>query len=216
MAATDIPTTLWVWTPFLAEGFMWNIIISLAAMAIGSVLGVLLGLARASSRHRLIRLGSGVTHLSRNVPTFVFMFYLAYLIPFEVQFGEQVWSVPPWMKASLALSVAVVGFVSDNFLAAVRQWRRGDHLAGYLFIPNWTMYFAIIVMASSTASVIGVSELVARCNTVIGATGNDSLMMWIYLYAMLWFFVFSLAVTTLMHRVRVRLERRTLLSAAAA
>ena len=210
MTATEIAGTLWAWSPFLAQGFVWNIVISLAAMSVGSVLGILLALGRGSGRRWLARPAIVLTHLTRNVPTFVFMYYLAYLVPYELSAFGEVWTVPAWVKASLALSVAVVGFVSDTFLAALVQWRRGDHLAGYLFIPNWTMYFAIIVMASSTASVIGVSELVSRCNTLISATGEDSLMMWIYLYAMLWFFLFTLAVTHFMRGVRARLERRTL------
>ena len=213
MRAAEITATLWAWTPYLAEGFVWNIVISLTAMAIGSALGMLLAVGRDSGRFWVAGAASTLTHLSRNIPTFVFMFYLAYLIPFEVQLGGQIWTVPGWAKASLALSVAVVGFVSDNFLAAMVQWRKGDHLTGYMFIPSWTMYFAIIVMASSTASVIGVSELVARCNTVISATGEDSLMMWIYLYAMLWFFVFTFAVSRMMRAFRGHLERRTLAAA---
>ena len=213
MTAAEIADTLWTWSPFLAEGFVWNIVISLAAMTVGSVLGILLALARGSGRGWLARPGSILTHLTRNVPTFVFMYYLAYLVPYEVSAFGEVWTVPSWVKASLALSVAVVGFVSDTFLAALAQWRRGDHLAGYLFIPSWTMYFAIIVMASSTASVIGVAELVSRCNTVISATGQDSLMMWIYLYAMVWFFLFTFAVSRVMRLVRSGLERRMIRSA---
>ena len=213
MTAAEIADTLWTWSPFLAEGFVWNIVISLAAMTVGSVLGILLALARGSGRGWLARPGSILTHLTRNVPTFVFMYYLAYLVPYEVSAFGEVWTVPSWVKASLALSVAVVGFVSDTFLAALVQWRRGDHLAGYLFIPSWTMYFAIIVMASSTASVIGVAELVSRCNTVISATGQDSLMMWIYLYAMVWFFLFTFAVSRVMRLVRSGLERRMIRSA---
>lgn len=210
MPPADLLGTLWAWTPYLGQGFLWNILISLAAMAVGTALGILLALGRCSERDWLARPAVLLTHLTRNVPTFVFMFYLAYLVPYELALFDHVWTIPGWIKASLALSIAVVGFVSDTFRAALIDWRRGDHLAGYLFIPNWTMYFAIIVMASSTASVIGVSELVSRCNTLISAVGDDAIMMWIYLYAMLWFFLFTLAVSQLMRGVRARLERRTL------
>ena len=213
MPGADVVQALWAWTPYLGVGFLWNIAISLAAMAAGTVVGVALAVGRASGRPWLARPAVALTHLTRNVPTFVFMFYLAYLVPYEVQLFERVWTVPGWIKASLALSIAVVGFVSDAFLAALVAWRRGDHLAGYLFVPSWTMYFAIIVMASSTASVIGVAELVSRCNTVIMAVGDDAMMMWLYLYAMCWFFLFTLTVTQLMRGVRARLERRSLRTA---
>ena len=68
--------------------------------------------------------------------------------------------------------------------------------------------FIIIVMASSTASVIGVPELVARSNTVIGALNDDRVMIWIYGYAMLWFFLFCMPLTLIMRRVRARVAAR--------
>ena len=77
MSAADPLDTLWTWTPYLGQGFLWNILISLTAMAVGTVLGVMLALGRCSRRGWLIRPAILLTHLTRNVPTFVFMFYLA-------------------------------------------------------------------------------------------------------------------------------------------
>jgi polar amino acid transport system permease protein len=98
--------------------------------------------------------------------------------------------------------------VSDNLTIAIREWRAGRHDSALLFIPSWTTYLLIIVMASSTASVIGVSEIVSRCNTVITATGNSALLVWIYLYAMMWFFLFCYPLILVMGRIRLRLMRR--------
>ena len=42
MAPIEIIHILVVWTPFLADGFVWNILISLAAMAVGTALGAIL------------------------------------------------------------------------------------------------------------------------------------------------------------------------------
>lgn len=162
MSPAEALPLLWAWTPFLLGGFAWNIIVSLAAMGVGTLLGGLLAAGRGSAQPRLRRTCELITHVCRNVPTFVFLYYLAFLLPFEIDIGGRLVTIPPWIKASLALAIAVVGFVSDNLLTAVQAHRRHDHATAHLFIPNWTMYFVIIVMASSTASVIGVPELVAR------------------------------------------------------
>lgn len=207
MSASEIPSFLWAWTPYLAAGFAWNILVSLLAMAIGTSVGVPLALARAGGHAGLRRAASLATHVARNVPTFVFLFYLAFLIPVEIVHDGRVIAIPGWTKAALALAIAVVGFVSDTFLATVESWRRHDRAAAMLFLPSWTIYFVIIVMASSTASVIGVPEIVARANIVIAASGDDALMIWVYLYAMLWFLLFCLPLTVLMRQVRHRLER---------
>jgi polar amino acid transport system permease protein len=69
-------------------------------------------------------------------------------------------------------------------------------------------YFLIIVMASSTASVIGVDEIVSRSNTVISATGRNDLLVWIYLYTMGWFLLFCWSLTLLVSRVRAAVRAR--------
>jgi polar amino acid transport system permease protein len=207
MSPREIVETLYIWTPFLASGFVWNIVVSLASMTIGTVLGGLLALLRLTGRPGLVRGAKALTALTRNIPTFVFLFYLAFLIPPEMQIGGMAFVFPVWIKASLALAVAVVGFVSDNLTDALIHWRAQNQAAALMFIPNWTAYLVIILMASSTASVIGVGELVSHCNTVIASVGNNDLMLWIYLYAMLWFFASCYPVHVLMRRVKLRMSR---------
>lgn len=193
--------TLWTWTPYLLEGLAWNLTIAAVAMATGTMAGGSLALLRLSPRPWLSRLAQAATALSRNAPTIVFQFYLVMMLPSE-------WGVPAWLKAALALALAVVGFTSDNLLIALRQWRQGDSSAALLFLPAWGTYLLIIVLASSTASIIGVSELVSRTNTVINATANTSIMIPIYLYAMALFFLLSWPLIAGLARVRTHLSGR--------
>ena len=72
-------------------------------------------------------------------------------------------------------------------------------------MPSWTSYFLIIVMASATASVIGVPELVHRAGTVIGAIDRAGFSFWVYLYAMVWFLAFAGIVAVAMRILHVRL-----------
>jgi polar amino acid transport system permease protein len=208
MSAREILEALWAWTPFLAEGFAWNVLISFVSMAIGTPVGFLLAEARLAHRKPVRRVGGFLTGAARAFPTFVLIFYLAYILPAEFTIGPLVVSVPAWLKASLALAVAVAGFVSDNGISAIEHWRRGEHDEAYLFLPAWTMYFLIIFMASSTASVIGVPEIVQRANTVIAAVGHPSLMLWVYLYAMAWFFIVSWPIAQSVAALRRRLIAR--------
>lgn len=205
MSRAEIIATLWAWTPFLLGGFLWNILISVAAMLLGTLPGIVLARMRLAQRRSLVRSGRVITELLRNIPTFVFLFYLAFLIPVEFAVGGTVYAFPAWLKAALALSVAVAGFVSDNLYVAWQHWRSGDHNAALLFIPSWTSYLLIIVMASSTASVIGVDEIVARCNVIIAAVGSDDLMLWIYLYASAYFLLFCFPLQQVMAVIRQRI-----------
>lgn len=208
MTAQETIDVLWAWSPYMAEGFGWNIIVSLLAMAIGTVVGTVLALLRGGSNWSVRHGGGALTTLARNAPTFVMLFYLAYIIPTEFElFGAAV-TFPAWIKASLALGIAVAGYVSDNALVAIRHLRRHEMAEALLFVPAWTSYFLIIVMASSTASVIGVPELVRRADTVIGAVDKIGLALWVYLWAVIWFLGFSLLLTFGMYRLSRYIKRR--------
>lgn len=203
MHVSEIFTYLYTWTPYLATGFGLNILISVVAMAIGTSIGWFLALLRVSDHPRRIRFSLVATEFSRNIPTIVFQFYLAFMLPSEIPIPATgiILIFPSWLKAALALAIAVVGFTSDNLTIAMEEWKRGNRNAAFLFIPSWTSYALIIVMASSTASIIGVGELLSRCNTVINAIGNTQLMLPIYLYACLYFFGFCYPLTLLMKKI---------------
>ncbi|MCA3366589.1 MAG: ABC transporter permease subunit [Roseomonas sp.] len=215
MDIRDVYDELVRWTPFLAQGFVWNIVISVVAMLFGTMIGAILAFMRQAPGAAVYRTSMALTEVARNIPTFVFLFYIAFLIPGEIDLFGFTIKVPAWIKASLALSIAVVGYVSDTLSIVIRDWRAGEHESALLFLPSWTTYLLIIVMASSTASIIGVSEIVSRCNTVIAATGNSGMLVWIYLYAMLWFFVFCYPLIKMMQRIQTYLRYRNWASAKA-
>ena len=200
MPYADIFDHLKTWSPFLLGGFGMNILVAAVAMAFGTSIGWALALLRVSGSAGGLRLSLWTTELSRSVPTIVFQFYLVFILPYEVVIPSTgaVLVFPAWLKASLALAIAVVGFTSDNISIAMEEWKRGNRASAFLFVPSWTSYALIIVMASSTASIIGVDELLSRCNTVVAATGNTKLLLPIYLYACFFFFGFCFPLTLVM------------------
>ena len=210
MDLRDLLGVLVTWTPFLLQGFGWNVLIALTAMALGTAIGAVLAWLQLSHWRFAVRFSKVATELSRNVPTIVFQFYLAVMLPNQWIVPGTTWTIdiPGWVKAAVALSVAVVGFTSDNLQKALSDWRQGRHSTALLFIPSWTSYLLIIVIASSTASIIGVSELVSRCNSVINAMGDTRLLIPIYLYASLFFLFFCYPLTLVMSRIREKMAAR--------
>ena len=73
------------WTPLLLQGFALNIAMSFLAMAIGTVVGVPLGLAQISLLPPVRGSSWFVTQFFRNSPWLVLLFYCMLLLPFEVQ-----------------------------------------------------------------------------------------------------------------------------------
>jgi polar amino acid transport system permease protein len=186
--------TLWHWTPFLAGGFAGNLLISVLAMLFGTLIGAAFGWARGTGW--LLGLPAGlITGLCRNVPSFVLMFYVAFVLPVEVVWGDAVVAVPLRAKAVLALTIPVIGFASDQSLALRRLREEGVAGAGDTFLTAWLQYFLIILMASATASVIGADEIVARANRVIATDQRPEFLMAVYLYVASWFLVAGLAIS---------------------
>ncbi len=210
MQAHEVIDALWTWTPYLAAGFALNVLISVLAMALGTPLGAALARLRASKHAGRRGAGAALTGVFRNVPSFVLLYYVAFLVPVEFSWGETVIAVPQWLKATLALIIPVVGFASDNVLDLIRRLQGGADHAWLMFGAAWTQYFLIIIMASSTASVIGADEIVGRANTVIAALDAPEVMLWVYLYVSAWFLASGVLVwsaATLVHRRARRLTQ---------
>ena len=200
MATLELLTT---WTPYLFVGLRWNIVISVLAALLGTVLGGVFVIMKLS-RLKLLRVfGVAVPSIVRGVPTLFLLFYLAILIPNEVVMfgGEIAFAIPLWLKASLALTASPFAFTAWNLHAALEFWTAGNKQSALLFIPNWMNGFLITLLASSGASLVGVSELVGRTNTVINVTGERNAIL-LYYYAAIWFLAVALILTFLVGRLR--------------
>ena len=136
-------------------------------MIVGTIIGWAIAQGRLASRTSLSFGCNMATGIFRNIPSFVFMFYIAFIIPIEFEWQGEPMRIPAWIKASIALAVPVVGFCSDQFYRLRRELIQGNTIALPMFFVSWTQYFLIIIMASSTASVIGVHEIVGRANTCL-------------------------------------------------
>ena len=214
------------WTPGLFDGFLMNILISVVAMALGTVIGFLVGIVRLSKSRSLLILANAVTQFCRNVPSIVLLFYLVNLLPAELSLGGLALPIPGWFKVTLGLTVPVVGFMSDNVYGAISglprgQWEAGSALAmddgqvlrqvvipqcSKVIVPPWMGYFAIIIMASSTASMVGVTEILSEANIAREAEAWPPMTIPMYLYVLVWFFAFCYPISKVTQKLQQQFE----------
>ncbi len=192
---TGTIAALWGWTPYLAGGFAGNLLIAGLSMLLGTGIGAGLGWLRGRGRAALRLPAALATGLCRNVPSFVLMFYVAFVLPVEIERAGGPVAVPLWVKATLALTIPVTGFASDQVLAFRRQQRAGLAGAGATFLTAWLQYFLIVLMATATASVIGVDEIVGRANRVIATDQRPEFLVATYVYVSAWFLATGLALS---------------------
>jgi polar amino acid transport system permease protein len=222
--AASIVATMLKWTPLLAQGFALNIAMSFLAMAIGTVLGVPLGLAQISLSAPVRAISWLITQFFRNAPWLVLLFYCMLLLPFEVRVGGMLVALPGWLKSTVGLSLPVMANVSELVRGAVRsipygQWEASEALAFTRMqtlrmvilpqcvkrmTPPWMNLYAILTVATPLASVVGVSEAMTLTGDILSAEGRTELLVPMYLYLLLLFFAYCYPIA----RATVRLERR--------
>ncbi|MGH7716744.1 MAG: ABC transporter permease subunit, partial [Vulcanimicrobiaceae bacterium] len=90
--------TLLKWTPLLFHGFLFNLAISVLSMALGTLLGMVLGVFLISRRAPIERPAYWFMQVFRNAPWLVLMFFVMYLTPFQFHTPLGTVPFPDWIK----------------------------------------------------------------------------------------------------------------------
>ncbi|MEM9341603.1 MAG: amino acid ABC transporter permease [Pseudomonadota bacterium] len=214
------------WMPFLVKsGFLFNILISLFAMLIGTFAGILLGLGQISKSGLARRISWFITQLFRNSPWLVLLFIVLLAFPFEITVFGLIIPVPAWMKAVIGLSLPIMANISEIVRGAVNsvpsaQWEAAESLSFTRrqtlwriilpqcfkrMIPPWMNWYAILTMATPLCSLLGVEELITLSRQAMEAEDNHpELLVPFYGFALVMFFAYCYPIA----RITIGLERR--------
>ena len=223
-----IIATILKWTPLLAQGFALNIAMSFLAMAIGTAVGVPLGLAQISLLPPVRASSWFATQFFRNSPWLVLLFYCMLLLPFEVRVGDTIIPLPGWLKSTIGLSLPVMANVSELVRGAVRsipygQWEAAESLAmsrrqtlGMIILPQcvkrmtppWMNLYAILTVATPLTSVVGVSEAMTLTGDILSSEARTDLLVPMYLYLLLWFFLYCYPIARATQALEQRFQVR--------
>ena len=216
--------SLWQWSPALAVGFAQNILISLLAIAIGSLLGLLVG-ALGLSPLRILRLPARLwVQVFRNAPWLVLIYFTTYVFPFEIHVGSHYLPFPDWLKVTVGLALPASANVAEIFRGAIgsipgTQWEAARSLAfsrGQLFrsiilpqcfkrmLPPWMNLYAVITMGTALASLVGVHDLIDTAQIASNTVNRTGFTVLIYFSVLALFFAYCYPIS----RLTQRLERR--------
>ncbi len=205
------------WTPTLAKGFGFNVLISVLSMLIGTIMGVFLGVLQVSQIRPIRQSAWLVTQFFRNSPWLVLLFYCILLIPFQFEiFGVKI-PFPGWIKAVIGLSLPVMAYTSEFMRGAILsiptgQWESAESL-GFSrrmtltniilpqtvkrVLPSWMNLYAVLTMATPLVSIIGVDDVMALTRAALSAEGRADLLIPMYLYILSWFFLYCYPISSL-------------------
>lgn len=220
----SVLAAIWKWMPLVGQGFLLNILISVIAMACGTLLGVPLGLAQISLLPP-VRAGSWfLTQFFRNAPWLVLLFYCIFMLPYRVTIAGEVIEIPNWLRATFGLTLPVMANVSEIVRGAVQslpkgQWEAAESLAfsrrqtlGMVILPQclkrmlppWMNLYAIVIMSTPLASIVGVEEAMTLARGALNAERRGDLLIPVYGALLLAFFAYCYPIA----RATRWLERR--------
>lgn len=217
-------TVLLRWAPLIFYGFMFNIIISFLSMALGTVVGTMIGIAQVSPVTPLRKTAWAVTQFFRNAPWLVLLFYVMFLLPFELRIAGITIAFPAWVKAVIGLALPVAANVSEIVRGGIRsipvgQWESAEALAFTRrqtmwmiilpqavkrMIPPWMNLYAILTMATTLISVVGIQDGLTITRAALVAESRPELMIPMYFLLLLLFFAYCYPIA----RATLMLERR--------
>ena len=224
-AQASIFDSLLRWMPLLLKGFVFNLVISVLSMAIGTMVGAALGLGQISLFTWVRKASWGITQFFRNSPWLVLLFFAMFLLPFELKIGSYTIPLPDWLKAIFGLSLPVMANVSEIVRGAVTslpsgQWESAESLAFTRrqtlwriilpqcikrMLPPWMNLYAILTMATVLASIVGVSEVMTLTGEALAAEGGRiDLLIPFYSFVLLLFFIYCYPIA----RWTVHLEKK--------
>ena len=219
-----IPATLLRWLPVILlgpkdefGGFALDIIVSFLAMGIGTILGLLLGIAQISLRRSVRSFAWTITQFFRNSPWLVLLFFVIMLVPFKIQMGAEVIPFPAWLKATLGLALPIMGNVSEIVRGAINsipkgQWEASTSLAltrnqvlwlvilpqcVKRMLPPWMNWYAILTMATPLISIVGVNDAMTMTQDALAAEARSQLLIPMYLMLLVLFFCYCYPIARL-------------------
>lgn len=223
-----VPTPLALlaqWSPHLAQGFAMNVLISILAIALGSVGGLILGIVEMSPLALLRLPTQWYVQIFKNAPLLVMVYFTTYIFPFEIHAGHYYIPFPDWVKATLGLALPASAFVAEIFRGAVQsipttQWEAASSLAfGRLqtlrwvilpqcvkrALPPWMNLYSTITMGTTLASLVGVNDLLNAASDASTAVHSTNFTVTVYLFTLFCFFIYCFTIS-----ISVRLiEKRT-------
>jgi len=217
---------LWRWAPFLVwSGFFFNVLISVLAMAAGTIAGAALGLAQISLSRPVRAVAWFITQLFRNSPWLVLLFIVLLAFPFQIQIFGVTIPIPDWVKGVIGLSLPIMANISEVVRGAVQsvptaQWEASESLAFSRrqtlwqiilpqcykrMLPPWMNWYAILTMATPLCTLLGIEEVITLSRQAMESEDNHpELLVPFYGFALVLFFAYCYPIA----RWTIWLERK--------
>jgi polar amino acid transport system permease protein len=161
--------------PYLLEGVGITLKITVTALVLGTVIGLLLALGRVYGKGVIRQFTIFYSRIIRSLPLLVILFMLYFL-------GSEVIDIPAYWAIVLALAIHTSAYQSEIFRGAIQSISKGQMEAALALgmsnyqgifyvilpqslrraIPYWANEATIVLKDSSLAYILGITDLMRR------------------------------------------------------
>lgn len=222
--ATEHLATLWHWSPTLGVGVLQNIQMSVGAIGLGTLLGLLVGTLLLSPLAPVRALARLWVQVFRNAPWLVLIYFTSYVFPFDVQVAGTWVAFPDWLKVTVGLALPASANVAEILRGAVAsipatQWEAARSIAfsrgqilRLIILPQclrrmlapWMNLYAVVTMGTALASLVGVHDLIDSAQIAANTVNRSGFTVLVYFSVLALFFAYCYPIA----RLTQRLERR--------
>lgn len=181
----------WNDTGFILTGILNTVYISLVAIIVGSILGLLIGFIRAESNKSINMVLGGFLDILRSVPLII------QLILFTTFIGAMGYPLDPFAAGSIILSLYTMAFMSEVFRSGFdsvpENMVKAARSLGMTYLqtvryvrvpigmravfPSWLGVALSVIKDSALVSVIGYMELLRTAEQLISRTQQPLLIL---------------------------------------
>jgi len=174
----------WNDAPFILQGILNTVCISVVAIVIGTVLGAIIGFVRAESNKYVNMLIGSVLDILRSVPLII------QLILFTTYIGAMGYPLDSFVAGSIVLSLYTMAFMSEvfrgGFESVHQSMRTAARSLGMTYwqtvryirlpigmrsvFPSWLGVALSVIKDSAIVSVIGYMEILRTSEQLISRT----------------------------------------------
>jgi His/Glu/Gln/Arg/opine family amino acid ABC transporter permease subunit len=170
---------------FALTGIQYTLLVSVASLAMGCIIGLLMALARVTKRAPFVQFAYGYTEFFRTTPLLVQIVWIFYVMP--VLIGV---NLDPITSGIIALGLNSGAFFAEIFRSGIESIGSGQRDAASVLGLSWLQTYRYVVLPqalrrvvaptgsqfislvkdSSMLSIIGVTELLYQFQTQVSNT----------------------------------------------
>jgi polar amino acid transport system substrate-binding protein len=171
--------------PFLGEGAMWTIILSILSMLLAIIIGLMVALIRVYSPPPFSQLAVGYVELIRGTPLLIQLYFIFFVLPNNLGI-----MLTPFVAGTISLGLNYAAYEAENYRAGLFSVPKGQMEAAIalgmtrrqalryiivpqavrLVLPPITNDFISLLKDSSLVSVITMIELTKASQLIVSRT----------------------------------------------